>query len=325
MRGVPVAYELHLPAPYRVPALRAWHVTQCHGAVAVRGVGVQIPARGVAFVGSGVLPAGRMRTLTLIITSLALLATAPALASAAAPFTLFPVIGGANFTDDYGDPRGGGSHEGNDLLAPCGTPVLAVVAGTVTLDWGDRSGWMVTLKGRSSWYRYIHMDGRDGARSALAKGLKDGSRVKEGQIISYVGNTGDAVGAPCHLHFELHRGRAVYNPYAFLRAATIVPLDATNPLSANGVTPPVALTIKGVVAWTATVGGEGRLIIRPSEITSSAGGKLTRPGTIALRADPALLPAASVGRAVTVTTTSVTMTSALQDLTPLAWTAATVG
>ena len=136
----------------------------------------------------------------------------------------------------------------------------------MTLDWGSRSGWMVTLKGKSSWYRYIHMDGRDGAKSAIAKGLKDGSRVKAGQIISYVGDTGDASGGPCHLHF----------------------------------------------------------IIRPTRISSSDGTKLSRAGTIALRASPTLFPAAAVGRTVTITTTATQMTTALQDIVPLAWTAATV-
>lgn len=265
-----------------------------------------------------------MRILLLIITSLVLLAPATALAAPAPPFTLFPVVGGAHYTDDFGDGRAGGTHEGNDLLAPCGTPVIAVVPGTVTLDWGDRSGWMVTLKGRSSWYRYIHMDGRDGARSAMAKGLKDGSRVKAGQIISYVGDTGDASGGPCHLHFELHRGAEVSSPYAYLQTATIVQLDPANPASVNTATPLVSLTIKGVVAWTATVGGEGRLIIRPTGISSSDGTRLSRAGTIALRADPALFATASVGRAVTVTTTAVQLTTALQDIVPLSWTAATV-
>jgi hypothetical protein len=264
-----------------------------------------------------------MRILLLIITGLALIAPASALA-ADPPFTLFPVVGGAHYTDDFGAPRPGGTHEGNDLLAPCGTPVIAVVPGTVTLEWGDRSGWMLTLKGKTSWYRYIHMDGRNGAASAMAKGLKDGSRVKAGQIVSYVGNTGDAAGGPCHLHFELHQGASVSSPYAYLQAATITQLDPANPLSANTATPQVSLTIKGVVAWTAVVGSEGRLIIRPTGISSSDGTKLSHAGTIALRADPALFATASVGRAVTITTTAVQMTTGLQDIVPLAWTAATV-
>jgi hypothetical protein len=264
-----------------------------------------------------------MRILLLIITSLALIAPASALA-ADPPFTLFPVVGGAHYTDDFGAPRPGGTHEGNDLLAPCGTPTVAVVSGTVSLEWGDRSGWMLTLTGKSSWYRYIHMDGRNGAKSAFAAGLKDGSHVKAGQIVAYVGNTGDAAGGPCHLHFEYHKGNDVSTPYPYLQAATITQLDPTNPLSSNTVTPQVSLTISGVVAWNATIGGEGRLIIRPTGISSSDGTKLSHAGTIALRADPALFATASVGRAVTITTTAVQMTTGLQDIVPLAWTAATV-
>jgi Peptidase family M23 len=265
-----------------------------------------------------------MRILLLIITSIALLAPAAALADTPPPFTLFPVIGGAHYTDDFGAPRTGGTHEGNDLLAPCGTPTVAVVNGTVSLDWGDRSGWMLTLKGKSSWYRYIHMDGRSGAKSAFAAGLKDGSRVKAGQIVAYVGNTGDAAGGPCHLHFEYHKGNDVSSPYAYLQTATIMQLDAANPLSSNAVTPQVSLTISGVVAWNATIGSEGRLIIRPTRISSSDGTKLSHAGTIALRANPSLLPAAAVGRTVTITTTAVELTTALQDIAPLTWTAATV-
>ena len=64
-----------------------------------------------------------------------LLATAGTAAAAPPPFTLFPVVGGAHYTDDFGDPRSGGTHEGNDLMSPCGTPAVAVVAGTVRLDY----------------------------------------------------------------------------------------------------------------------------------------------------------------------------------------------
>lgn len=264
-----------------------------------------------------------MRILTLIISGLLLLAPV-ASADAAPPFTLFPVVGGAHYVDDFGQARPGGSHEGNDLLAPCGTPVIAVVPGTVTLDYGSRSGWMVTLKGASSWYRYIHMDGRQGEASAFAKGLKDGSRVKAGQIISYVGNTGDAAGGPCHLHFEYHKGDGVSSPFAFLEQAVIVQLDPANPLSANTSTPQVSLTITGVIAWAALASGQGRMIVRPLGVSTSDGTRVGHAGTIALRADPALLATASIGRRVTITTVPAQMTTALQDIAPYAWTAAAI-
>jgi hypothetical protein len=183
---------------------------------------------------------------------------------------------------------------------------------------------MLTLTGRRNWYRYIHMDGRRGARSAFARGLKDGSHVKAGQIVAYVGNTGDAAGGPCHLHFELHRGNSVSSPYTYLDKARILQLDPTNPLSSNAVTPRVSLTIRGVVAWAATLGGEGRLVIRPTGVSASDGTHLSRAGTISLRANPTLITPGLVGRSVVITTVACQLTTALQDIVPLTWTAATI-
>ena len=68
----------------------------------------------------------------------------------------------------------------------------------------------------------------------------------------------------------------------------------------------------------------GRLIIRPSGVSTSDGTRVGHAGTIALRADPALLDATSVGRKVTITTVPVQMTTALQDIAPYAWTAASI-
>ncbi len=257
------------------------------------------------------------------LTILGLLLAAPAVGAQEPPFTLFPVVGGAKYTDDYGAPRGQGSHEGNDLLAPCGTPVVAVVPGTVELDYGSRSGWMVTLRGRSSWYRYIHMDGSRGAKGAMAPGLRDGSRVKEGQIISYVGNTGDAVGAPCHLHFELHYGTRTVNPYAWLRKATIVNLDPADP-NALSTTTGVSLKIAGTVVWTGTVGGEGRIIVRPTKVETSAGERVDRRGRIVLRATPELAASVRAGQKGTITTAPAEPTSERMTCPALAWTATAI-
>lgn len=264
-----------------------------------------------------------MRILALIISGL-LLAAPSASAAARAPFSLFPVVGGAHYTNDFGDPRWGGSHEGNDLLAPCGTPTVAVVSGTVDMSYGANSGWMLRLTGRTSWYYYIHMDGRHGARSAFARGLRDGSRVRAGQIIAYVGNTGDAAGGPCHLHFEYHRGTRVYSPFRYLEQARILQLDPDDPLSSNAVARKVTLRVTGVVAWTATARDGGRLILRPESISTSDGTRVGHAGTVALRIPPELLDRASVGMRVTVRTVPMVMTTALQDVAPYTWTVATV-
>ncbi len=265
-----------------------------------------------------------MRILILILTGL-LLATPMAVAAPSAPFTLFPVVGGANYTNDFGASRGGGTHAGNDLLAPCGMPTVAVVAGTVSLDYGARSGYMLTLRGKDSWYRYIHMDGRNGVKSAFASGLRDGSRVRVGQIIGYVGNSGDAAGGPCHLHFELHYRTRAVSPFAWLQRATIVQLDPTDPASATPVTTPVVLTIKGRVAWAATTASDGcRIIVRSSSITASDGSKFSASRLITLRANSALIARVVAGRRVTIVTTPALMTTGRQNLLPLTWTAFSV-
>lgn len=128
-----------------------------------------------------------------------------------------PVSGVAwhDLRDTFGDPRSGGrSHMGIDIFAPRWTEVLAVAAGTLTaIDFGERSGrslWLIGHGGHS--YFYAHLQD-------WAKGLYEGKRVTPGQLIGYVGNTGNASAAPTHLHFEIRdNGRAV-NPYPVLARA----------------------------------------------------------------------------------------------------------
>ena len=252
-----------------------------------------------------------------------LLATAGTAAAAPPPFTLFPVVGGAHYTDDFGDPRSGGTHEGNDLMSPCGTPAVAVVAGTVRLDYGDRSGWMVTRTGKDSWYRYIHMGVTGDANSAFAKGLKNGSTVKAGQVISYVGKTGDAASAPCHLHFELHFGDRVVSPYTTLQAATILEPDPTDPAMMGASNSSVTLTITGKVVWAVTAGTTGRLLVRPKSIKASDGSAVTPTRMVVLSADPATLAGIQAGQNVTVVTAAAPLTSERLDLKPLTWSLAT--
>jgi murein DD-endopeptidase MepM/ murein hydrolase activator NlpD len=163
---------------------------------------------------------------------------------------VFPIVGNVVYSDDFGDPRGQGTHQGNDILADRKAPVVAVEAGKVTF-WtrSANAGCMLYLYGKSGTvYLYIHLNNdltmrNDNRGSCVpgvsyAPGLADGQEVKAGELIGFVGDSGDANGIHPHLHFELHPGggKAV-SPYRWLQAA--VPLAAPGVLTS---TQPLAVT-----------------------------------------------------------------------------------
>jgi hypothetical protein len=162
----------------------------------------------------------------------ALVFAAPAAAASKVPPLLFPVAGPTTYTDDFGQPRPGGVHEGNDLLATKKTPALAVESGKVEF-WttSANAGCMLYLHGDSgTMYEYIHLNndltmkndnrGKCVAGIAYAKGLKNGAHVAAGQQVGYVGDSGDANGLHAHLHFEVHpNGGAAVDPYPYLQSA----------------------------------------------------------------------------------------------------------
>ncbi len=145
---------------------------------------------------------------------------------------IFPVVGKAQYTDDFGQARGQGKHEGNDILASRGAPAVAVETGTVKF-WttSARAGCMLYLYGKSgTTYLYIHLNndltkGNDNGGkcvpgTAYAPGLKNGARVQAGQQVGYVGDSGDANGGPTHLHFEVHpNDGAASDPFQYLNSA----------------------------------------------------------------------------------------------------------
>jgi murein DD-endopeptidase MepM/ murein hydrolase activator NlpD len=112
-----------------------------------------------------------------------------------------PVKGVVVFTDDFGEIRSGGPHPGIDMGALTGTPVVAVVDGIVRQDPGGDGGngaWLTGVDKMS--YYYAHFSKYEGT----------GGIVKAGDVIGYVGMTGNATGP--HLHFEVHPGLPGANP-----------------------------------------------------------------------------------------------------------------
>ena len=156
--------------------------------------------------------------------------TKPAAVSAAR--FVFPVVGRVQYTNDFGAPRPQGPHEGNDIMAPRRALAVATEAGKIKF-WttSAQAGCMLYLYGDSgTTYLYIHLNndltnrndnrGKCVAGTSYAPGLKDGAKVQAGQLLGFVGDSGDANGVGTHLHFEVHPhdGGAV-NPYKYLNRA----------------------------------------------------------------------------------------------------------
>lgn len=124
-----------------------------------------------------------------------------------------PVAGSNYFIDSWGYPRSGGrTHKGTDLMAGFNTPLVAMNSGTVRLSSHSLGGIQVYVYGDDGiTYYYAHM-------SKWPSGLRTGQRVNKGQVIGYVGDSGNARGTP-HLHLGMIAGGIYVNPYPTVRAA----------------------------------------------------------------------------------------------------------
>lgn len=122
---------------------------------------------------------------------------------------VFPVFGHVSFGDSYGAHRADVTyHHGDDILGRLGQPILAVATGTVfSVGWNKVGGnrlWLLDDQGNQFYYAHL---------SAFSTAATDGARVKKGEVIGFMGNTGDAEGGPYHLHFEIHPVKYLYRGY----------------------------------------------------------------------------------------------------------------
>jgi murein DD-endopeptidase MepM/ murein hydrolase activator NlpD len=145
------------------------------------------------------------------------------------PAIVFPVVGRATYSNTFGStPKG--LLPGNDIIAPRKSLVVAAENGTVKFYAKSKeAGCMLYLYGVSNrTFEYLHLNndltnrndntGKCVAGTAYAAGLKNGQKVKAGQVIGYVGDSGIANGTQPHVHFEVHKSSPV-NPYPYLNKA----------------------------------------------------------------------------------------------------------
>lgn len=115
---------------------------------------------------------------------------------------MIPVAGVAagQLRDDFNEVRDGHRHDGIDILAPRGTPVLAAAEGNVVKLFNSKPGGLTVYlfdDSQTHCYYYAHLD-------RYATGLKEGMLLRQGDVLGYVGTTGDAPANTPHLHFEVH-------------------------------------------------------------------------------------------------------------------------
>ncbi|MEA2024432.1 MAG: peptidoglycan DD-metalloendopeptidase family protein [Actinomycetota bacterium] len=127
------------------------------------------------------------------------------------PGVVCPVAGNSWFSNTWGAPRSGGrTHKGVDMMAGTGTKLVAMDSGKVRLNWHYAGGRQVYVYADNGmFYYYAHLSG-------YAPGLSNGQRVSKGQVIGYVGATGNA--SVPHLHLGMGPSSGVYvNPYPTVR------------------------------------------------------------------------------------------------------------
>jgi murein DD-endopeptidase MepM/ murein hydrolase activator NlpD len=190
---------------------------------------------------------------------------------------VFPVYGPSGFSDTFGAPRAStGWHHGEDIFAALGAPVLAVADGTVfSVGWNRVGGNRLWLRDRyGNEFYYAHL----AAFSPLAV---DGGRVQAGDVVGFVGNTGDAETTPYHLHFEIHPSSLLFlgydgvvNAYPYLRAWQ----------HAKDVDFPSAAVWAPTLRTTGRAPAAGAILLQSSDISVASG---LDPGSLAQAIAPA--------------------------------------
>ncbi len=171
---------------------------------------------------------------------------------------VFPVVGEVSYTDTFYADRANGQHHAQDLMAAKMTPVVAVASGRIEfVNWSSNPDDLrpnnccsLALRHDDGWQTYyIHLNNDspgtdDGQGWGIAPGLRPGVHVQAGELIGWVGDSGNAESTAPHLHFELRDPSGVIvNPYQALRAAQGI--TVTPPVCSGGSSTPLDALLGG--------------------------------------------------------------------------------
>ena len=176
----------------------------------------------------------------------------------------FPVKGAVRYSNDYANPRSGGRvHRATDLFASGGQRVVAARGGTIIwlpTSQSGSAGYAIQVLGDDGRvYAYYHL-GPDGGGlgRAVAPGLRAGTRVSRGQLLGWLGDSGNAAGGAPHVHFEIHDS-SVRDPYGTTRVNPYASLRRAQGLGADVSAPPAATAPTG---WALRLGKRGPRVER---------------------------------------------------------------
>ncbi len=194
---------------------------------------------------------------------------------------VFPVYGPVQFSDTFGAARADVSwHHGDDIFAPLGSPILAVADGTVfSVGWNEIGGNRLWVRDRQgNYFYYAHL----AAFSTLAV---ENAPVRAGDVLGFVGNTGDAAGTPYHLHFEVH-------PVALLGLGYDGAVDPTSYLRSWQQARDLTASAPAGVGWSRRPAPTAGAILLSSSDISSANG--LEPGSLSRALSPGAASAVAI-------------------------------
>ncbi len=152
---------------------------------------------------------------------------------------VFPVIGQSSYTNDFNAPRSNGLHKATDIIANKHQKIVSASNGTIQyVTWWEGAGYSIRILGTDGYtYNYYHInndtpdtdDGSNNKMNAFGPDIEPGNPVVRGQLLGYIGDSGNAESTVPHLHFEIYNGSTAVNPYTHLNGAVRISAPRTYP------------------------------------------------------------------------------------------------